>query len=76
MISLLSTTIVLYLQLYANLYYLWLSLGYASRDMIIPDVSMVHGRMIVSAWDFGLDDVQDDAVRLLMHSVEVCDTQC
>ena len=45
--------------------------GYMSREMVLPDIGMVHGRMIVSAWDLGLDDVQDDAVRLLMQAIEV-----
>ena len=35
---------------------------------------MVHGRMIVTAWDYGLDKVEDNAVRLLMKAVEVCVT--
>jgi hypothetical protein len=39
--------------------------------MLLPDVAMVHGRLVVSAWEFGLDGVQDDAVRMLAQSVEV-----
>ena len=45
--------------------------AFASRDMLLPDIGMVHGRMIVTAWDYGLDKVEDNAVRLLMEAVEV-----
>ena len=39
--------------------------------MLLPDIAMVHGRFIVSAWEFGLDGIQDDAVKLLSLAVEV-----
>jgi len=39
--------------------------------MFLPDISMVHGRIIVAAWEFGLEDVDDDAVHLLMRAIEV-----
>lgn len=39
--------------------------------MTLPDVSMVHGRMFVTAWDCGLDSVEEDAVKLLMIAIEV-----
>ena len=42
--------------------------------MLLADIGMVHGRMIVTAWDYGLDKVEDNAVRLLMKAVEVCGT--
>ena len=45
--------------------------AFASREMLLPDIGMVHGRMIVTAWDYGLDKVEDNAVRLLMKAVEV-----
>ena len=32
---------------------------------------MVHGRMIVTAWDYGLEAVEDNAVRIIMQAVEV-----
>ena len=43
--------------------------------MLLPDIGMVHGRMIVTSWDYGLDKVEDNAVRLLMKAVEVCGTR-
>ena len=47
-------------------------LEFAVHELLLPDVAMVHGRFIVSAWEFGLDGIQDDAVKLLSHAVEVC----
>ena len=32
---------------------------------------MVHGRLLVSAWECGLRDVNDSAVKLVMQAVEV-----
>ena len=39
--------------------------------MTLPDIGMVHGRMLVTAWDFGVENVDDTAVRALMSAVEV-----
>ena len=39
--------------------------------MILPDIGVIHGRMIVTAWDMGLESLEDDAVRLVVHAVEV-----
>ena len=44
---------------------------FAVHELLLPDVAMVHGRFIVSAWEFGLDGIQDDAVKLLSLAVEV-----
>jgi len=44
---------------------------FAVHEQLLPDVAMVHGRFIVSAWEFGLDGIQDDAVKLLSLAVEV-----
>ena len=45
--------------------------AFASREMTLPDIGMVHGRMIVTAWDLGLDNVEDNAVRIMMNAIEV-----
>ncbi|CAL1543532.1 unnamed protein product [Lymnaea stagnalis] len=45
-------------------------LGFITRDGLLPDVTMVHGRMLVCAWETGLSDVQDSAVKLLMIALE------
>ena len=44
---------------------------FAIHELLLPDVGMVHGRFIVSAWEFGLDGIQDDAAKLLSLAVEV-----
>merc|ERR1712002_584789 len=46
------------------------TLTFASKEMLLPDIGMVHGRMMVSAWDYGLDFVDDNAVRIMMHAIE------
>ena len=46
-------------------------LAYACREMLLPDLGMIHGRLIVAAWSFGLDDVTDNASKMLLHAVEV-----
>ncbi|GFR88976.1 transcriptional adapter 1-like protein [Elysia marginata] len=45
-------------------------LGFVSREGLMPDLAMVHGRMLVCAWETGLADVQDTAVKLLMLALE------
>ncbi|RUS91771.1 hypothetical protein EGW08_000479 [Elysia chlorotica] len=45
-------------------------LGFVSREGLMPDLAMVHGRMLVCAWETGLADVQDTAVKLLMAAIE------
>jgi len=45
---------------------------FAVHELLLPDTAMVHGRFIVSAWEFGLDGIQDDAAKLLSLAVEVC----
>ena len=46
-------------------------LGFSSRELAVPDISMVHGRMLVCAWETGLEEVSDTAVKLIMQSIEV-----
>jgi len=48
---------------------------FAVHELLLPDAAMVHGRFIVSAWEFGLDGIQDDAVKLLSLAIEVYTTQ-
>jgi len=45
---------------------------FAVHELLLPDAAMVHGRFVVSAWEFGLDGIQDDAAKLLSLAVEVC----
>jgi hypothetical protein len=44
---------------------------FCSRELILPGISTIHGRMIITAWDFGLDNVEDDAVRMMLAATEV-----
>ena len=30
-------------------------LGFAFREPTLPDISLLHGRMLVSAWEYGLE---------------------
>lgn len=43
---------------------------FAVHELLLPDAAMVHGRFVVSAWEFGLDGIQDDAAKLLSLAVE------
>lgn len=47
------------------------ALGFASRDLLLPDIGMIQGRTLVVAWDIGLDDVATDVVSLLVTAVQV-----
>ncbi|ESN94503.1 hypothetical protein HELRODRAFT_185117 [Helobdella robusta] len=45
--------------------------GYASLENLLPDASMVHGRMLVGAWERGLLSVDDQCVHLLKFAIEI-----
>ncbi|GAB6021934.1 Transcriptional adapter 1 [Chamberlinius hualienensis] len=44
--------------------------SFCVREATLPDKVMIHGRMFVTAWDCGLDAVDDEAVELVLTSVE------
>ena len=44
---------------------------FCSRTTFLPDVSMLHGRVFVTAWEWGLEGVAEKAVPLIMHAVQV-----
>ena len=47
------------------------SLRYCHREFAtLPDVSLIHGRTLVSAWEEGLEGVDDPAVELLVSAVQ------
>ena len=46
--------------------------GFVSRDMLLPDAALIHGRALVCAWETGLQDVQDNVVKVIIHALEVC----
>ncbi|XP_070582105.1 transcriptional adapter 1-like isoform X2 [Ptychodera flava] len=45
-------------------------IAFCSRDLFLPDISMLHGRMFVTAWECGLEAITDDCVQLLQLAVE------
>ncbi|XP_071154203.1 transcriptional adapter 1-like isoform X2 [Mytilus edulis] len=45
-------------------------INFATRELAVPDISMVQGRMLVCAWETGLEDVSDTAVKLIMQAIE------
>ena len=46
-------------------------LGFASREMLLPDLPVIHMRLLVTSWEFGLDDIQDDLALLVMKAIQV-----
>jgi len=58
--------------MHVNTIVLFYFLEFAVHELLLPDAAMVHGRFVVSAWEFGLDGIQDDAAKLLSLAVEVC----
>nr|CAG4641284.1 EOG090X0FYD [Eulimnadia texana] len=43
--------------------------GYCARDNSLPDVAMIHGRILLASWDFGLDQGCDnESVELLLSA--------
>ncbi|CAD5117760.1 DgyrCDS6506 [Dimorphilus gyrociliatus] len=44
--------------------------AFIHRQYVLPDDTQIHGRMLVSAWEYGLDEVSEDAVQLLVKAIE------
>ncbi|XP_033095462.1 transcriptional adapter 1-like isoform X2 [Anneissia japonica] len=45
-------------------------LSFCAGSRLLPDPSMLHGRMFVTAWEFGLDQIEDDTVSMMVHAAE------
>jgi len=45
-------------------------ISFCVREATLPDMVMIHGRMFLTAWDCGLDAVDDEAVSLVLNAVE------
>jgi transcriptional adapter 1 len=46
-------------------------LRYCSQDLTLPDAGLVHGRMLVAAWDAGLDHgCEDKAIKLILAATK------
>lgn len=48
-----------------------LQLARCREESLLPDVGTLHARMLLGAWEVGLEDVSDEAARLLCVAVEV-----
>jgi len=45
-------------------------LQFCQREKTMPDISLVHGRLLVAAWEEGLEGVEDQAVALTLAAAE------
>lgn len=44
---------------------------FCSKDLTLPDAGLVHGRMLVAAWDAGLDHgCEDKAIKLILAATK------
>lgn len=50
---------------------LWFISVFAGRELSLPDISMIHGRLLVCAWEIGLVNVDDAVVKIVMQALEV-----
>ena len=48
------------------------SLDFCARSSFLPDAAMLHGRVFVTAWEWGIDNVSGATIPLITHSVQVC----
>lgn len=48
-----------------------LQLARCREESLLPDVGTLHARMLLGAWEVGLEDVSEDAAMLLCVAVEV-----
>ncbi|KAL4219677.1 Transcriptional adapter 1 [Mactra antiquata] len=44
---------------------------FAGRELTLPDISMIHGRLLVCAWEVGLVSVDEAVVNLIMQALEI-----
>ncbi|EDO43284.1 predicted protein, partial [Nematostella vectensis] len=45
-------------------------IGLCSYDLMLPDITTLHGRLFLGAWDAGLDNVADETVPLIQCATE------
>lgn len=43
---------------------------FCGRESVLPDVSLIHGRLLVAAWEEGLEGVEESAVKLALAAAE------
>jgi len=42
-----------------------------SHELMLPDLATLHTRMLLGAWEAGLEGVSEEAAQLLMLAIEV-----
>ena len=47
------------------------SLLLCSHELMLPDLATLHTRMLLGAWEAGLEGVSEEAAQLLMLALEV-----
>uniref|UniRef100_A0A1Q3F1W9 Putative transcriptional adapter 1 n=1 Tax=Culex tarsalis TaxID=7177 RepID=A0A1Q3F1W9_CULTA len=47
------------------------TIRYAAQELFLPDNGLVLGRLLVGAWENGLANVEENAVELIVHAVQV-----
>ena len=43
-----------------------------SHELVLPDVTTMHARMLLGAWEAGLEDVPEDCAVILLCALKVC----
>jgi len=46
------------------------SLQFCAREKTMPDISLIHGRLLVAAWEEGLEGVEEEAVAMTLAAAE------
>lgn len=44
----------------------------SAHTLLLPTRGQLEARMMVTAFELGLDNITDDAVSTMVHAVEVC----
>lgn len=44
---------------------------YAAQELFLPDNSLIYGRFLAGCWDNGLEYVEDNAIELIVMSVQM-----
>lgn len=44
--------------------------SFCARDFVLPDLPMMYGRVYVCAWETGLDEIEERAVKLIAIAVQ------
>eukprot|EP00092_Neocalanus_flemingeri_P024308 GFUD01026364.1.p1 GENE.GFUD01026364.1~~GFUD01026364.1.p1 ORF type:complete len:333 (+),score=124.74 GFUD01026364.1:44-1042(+) len=45
-------------------------LQFCAREKTMPDISLIHGRLLVAAWEEGLEGVEEEAVAITLAAAE------